>query len=145
MRTRVLFGAVAAIALVVAAGASTAVAGPATTVKVVLGSKPNEFALRTSVKSVHAGKVTFVVRNGGKLAHEFVIMKTATPAAKLPMSGGRASEKGAVGEIGEFASGLTKRVTLTLKPGHYVLLCNVAGHYVGGQHLDFNVTKSTSV
>ncbi len=74
-----------------------------------------------------------------ELAHEFVVLATPTLAAKLPMSGGRASEKGSVGEIGEFAAGLTKKLTVTLKPGHYALICNVAGHYTGGQHADFTV------
>ena len=124
--------------------AGSGAAARTATVNVQLGSIANEFALTPSVRSVPAGTVTFVVRNGGHLGHEFVVVKTATPAAKLPMSGGRASEKGSVGEIPEFGAGATKRLTLTLKPGHYALICNVSGHYRGGQHADFTV-KATGV
>jgi uncharacterized cupredoxin-like copper-binding protein len=28
---------------------------------------------------------------------------------------------------------------LTLKPGHYVLICNLSGHYTSGQHVDLTV------
>ena len=31
-------------------------------------------------------------------------------------------------------------VTLELKPGSYVLFCNVSGHYAAGQHTPFTVT-----
>ena len=34
---------------------------------------------------------------------------------------------------------LTKMLTLTLKPGHYVLICNLPAHYKAGQHVDFTV------
>lgn len=44
------------------------------------------------------------------------------------------------GEIEEFKPGLTKRITLTLKPGKYVLLCNVPGHYKRGQAISLVVT-----
>ncbi len=27
-----------------------------------------------------------------------------------------------------------------LKPGNYVLFCNVSGHYAAGQHIPFTVT-----
>ena len=30
-------------------------------------------------------------------------------------------------------------MTLTLKKGHYSLLCNLPGHYKGGQFVDFYV------
>ena len=145
MSQRKLFSAVVGITALAAVAAiavssATAAGAKATSVKIALGTKSGEFALIASARSAPAGAITFVVRNGGKLPHEFVVVKTKVPAAKLPMSGGKASEKGAVGEIEEFNPGLTKRLTLTLKPGHYVLICNVAGHYSAGQHTDFRVT-----
>ena len=33
----------------------------------------------------------------------------------------------------------SKSVTLTLKKGHYSLVCNLPGHYKGGQFVDFYV------
>ena len=98
-----------------------------------------EFKLTPSVKHVAAGKVTFAVRNAGKIPHEFVVLRTSAPAAKLPVKGAQAVETGKVGKIGQFKPGLTKSLTLTLKPGHYVLICNLFGHYKAGQASDFTV------
>ena len=46
-----------------------------------------------------------------------------------PSHGGEASEAGNVGEIGSVKPGQQKKLTLTLKKGHYSLLCNLPGHY----------------
>jgi uncharacterized cupredoxin-like copper-binding protein len=99
-----------------------------------------EFKLTPKPTIAKAGKVTFVVKNVGKLEHEMVVMKTNLPAGKLPINAkGRVPEKGVVGEAGDIKPGQTKKVTLTLKPGKYVLLCNLAGHYKAGQYAAFNV------
>lgn len=98
-----------------------------------------EFKLTPSVKRVAAGRVTFVVRNAGKIPHEFVVLKTATLAGKLPLKGAQAVERGKVGKIAQFKPGLTKTLTLTLKPGHYALICNLPAHYKAGQFSDFKV------
>jgi uncharacterized cupredoxin-like copper-binding protein len=98
-----------------------------------------EFKVIPSVKRIAAGRVTFVVRNAGKIPHEFVVLKTKTPAAKLPVKGGKAVETGKVGAIRTFKAGVTKTLTLSLKRGHYALLCNLPGHYKAGQFADFTV------
>lgn len=98
-----------------------------------------EFKVIPSVKRVAAGRVTFVVRNAGKIPHEFVVLKTKTPAGKLPVRSGKAVETGKVGKIPVFRAGVTKKLTLTLKRGHYALICNVPGHYKAGQFVDFTV------
>jgi uncharacterized cupredoxin-like copper-binding protein len=87
-----------------------------------------------------ATKVTFVVRNAGKLDHEFVVLKTAKTAGTLAAKGAaEAPEAGAAGEIPEIKPGALKRLTLTLKNGHYSLICNLTGHYNNGQFVDFYV------
>lgn len=87
-----------------------------------------------------ATRVTFVVRNGGKLTHEFVVLRTAKAAGSLAAPNAReAPETGAVGEIGEIKPGETKRLTLNLKKGHYSLICNLPFHYGRGQFVDFYV------
>jgi uncharacterized cupredoxin-like copper-binding protein len=99
----------------------------------------DEFSLKATPGSVTAGKVTFDTRNQGSDRHELVVLRTGKAASKLPVSGGRASEKGRLGETGVFAGGKAKKLTLTLKKGHYVLLCNLPGHYRGGMRADFTV------
>jgi uncharacterized cupredoxin-like copper-binding protein len=130
---------IAATALLVAAVSlvATATSGVAasTTVKVKL----SEFKIVPARTQVPAGKVTFVVTNAGKLKHEMVVIRTNLAPGKLPVAGKEASEKGAVGEVADLAPGKTGKVTLTLKPGKYVLICNVKGHYMAGQHIGFRV------
>jgi len=98
-----------------------------------------DFLPTTATKTAPA-KITFVVRNAGKLTHEFVVLKTVKSAGTLAPSGAaEAPEKGAVGEIGEIKPGDVKRLTLQLKKGHYSLICNLTGHYNNGQFVDFYV------
>jgi len=134
---------IAALAMVAAAGAAV----PATASSSQSAAKPTvkltmlEWEiLPVTTNKAKPGKVTFVVRNRGKLTHEFVVIKTAKLAGNLKAPGeNEASEKGAVGEIEELKPGQTKRLTLTLKKGHYALICNLPGHYGQGQFVDFYV------
>ena len=114
-----------------------AVSGAATKTVAV---KLSDFKVTPAVKSVKAGKVTFVVKNAADMTHELVVIKTTKKAADLPMNGGSASEKGSVGETGDVSGGKTKKLTLTLKKGHYALICNLPGHYQSGMFADFTVS-----
>jgi len=131
----------AAVASATAAPAVTA-APAATAAPVVaarrIGVTLREFAVVPSATVGQAGRVTFNVRNAGAVTHEFVVLRTAKPAADL-LKGARADETGNVGETGDLQPGQTKTVALTLKPGHYALICNLPGHYMAGQHRDFTV------
>jgi hypothetical protein len=73
--------------------------------------------------------VTFAVRNDGTMPHEFVVLRTAKPAADL-LKGARADEAGNVGETGDMAPGSAKTLHLRLVPGQYALICNLPGHYM---------------
>lgn len=117
-------------ALAPAGGASAApAAGQAKTVTVTL----SEWKLVPSLKRVPAGKVTFVIRNKGKLVHELVLTRTNVAPGKLPVSNGIAKVK-ALAAVRNVAPGQTRRVTVTLKAGKYVLLCNLPAHYQSGQY-----------
>ena len=98
----------------------------------------DEFSIAPSISQVAAGKVTFVARNAGREEHEMVVVRTNKSGGGL-LKGDEASEAGAVDEIPEFDAGQTKRLTLKLQPGHYVLLCNVPGHYKAGMYKNFVV------
>lgn len=98
-----------------------------------------EWSIKASPARAKPGKVTFVVRNAGKLAHEFVVLKTNIAPGKLPVKSGKAAEPGRVGKIPEFKPGATKRITLTLKAGKHVLICNIRAHYKAGQFGAFSV------
>ncbi len=121
-----------------AGSSSTAPATPAPLGHAVKASL-TEMKITDSVDTVAAGKVKFTVINDGAVTHEYVVLKTPTLAAKLPVSGGRASEAGNVGETGDLPAGQTKTLTLDLKPGHYAIICNLPGHYLGGMYTDLTV------
>ena len=97
-----------------------------------------EFTVTPQPGAGRAGRVTFHVRNTGAVEHEFVVLRTRKPAGAL-RKGSEADETGNVGEIGGLQPGSAKSLTLSLKPGHYALICNLPGHYLAGQHADFTV------
>jgi uncharacterized cupredoxin-like copper-binding protein len=128
---------VVVLVLGAAVAGSASASGSATGVTVKL----KEFKILPSATTVKAGKVAFTVTNVGKINHEMVVMKSNLPPGKLPVNAHhRVPEKGVVGEAGDIHPGQTKKVTLSLPPGKYVLLCNIAGHYAAGQRSGF-VTK----
>lgn len=103
-----------------------------------IGVGLSEWKVEPGVSRARSGKVTFAVKNSGKIKHEFVVLKSDRRAAALG-KGARVPETGNVGETGDLAVGASKKVTLTLKPGHYALVCNLPGHYASGMHADFTV------
>ncbi len=117
---------------------STSTGPVVTTITVVLG-KPKEFSLVPQPGTAPAGKITFRVRNEGAMVHEFSVVTTTADASKLPVTNGQASEAGTIGESGDLKAGASKDVTMDLTPGHYVLLCNLAGHHHGGMYANFTV------
>jgi uncharacterized cupredoxin-like copper-binding protein len=107
--------------------------------KTLVNVTEKEFTVKPVPARAKPGPVTFRVKNTGKLAHEFVVLKTKIAPGKLPLSGTKAREVGRVGKIPEFQPGKTKALTVTLKAGKYVLICNVPTHYKAGQFAAFRV------
>ncbi|MHB8575630.1 MAG: hypothetical protein ACYDCQ_09890 [Dehalococcoidia bacterium] len=131
----VLTAAVLAIGLT-ACGSSYGGSSGGTPVAVTL----NQSSLTDAPASVASGKTTFKVTNAGSEKHEFVVLKTDTPQDKLtPGADGTVSEDGKVNELDPFSPNATKTLTLTLKPGKYILLCNLPGHYQRGIHAALTV------
>ena len=93
--------------------------------------------IKLSANAVAAGKVTFEVTNNSKdIIHEMVIALVQSGNDRLPFAAAedkvdeeRISD---LGEVSELDPGKSGSLTLDLKPGKYVLLCNVPGHYMNG-------------
>lgn len=108
----------------------------------------NEWSVTPSAIAFSAGSVTFAVSNQGTMPHEFVVLRTKTQAADIPVASfegetGRINEDTAgtnVGETGDLAAAATKSLTVDLKPGHYVFFCNLPGHFQSGMHVDVTVS-----
>jgi uncharacterized cupredoxin-like copper-binding protein len=92
----------------------------------------SEFDFTPQTLSAKAGKLRVTAENHGKSPHEFVLIRTAKAARALPTKGAEASEAGAVGEIPEQKPGHRASHVFRLKPGRYVYICNVPGHYKAG-------------
>lgn len=123
--------------------ATTAPAGTATTVNVVLGDTAGlkgKMTMVVSPATAPAGKVTFVVKNNGTIKHEFVVLDLDTAFDKLPIADNEVNEDANIGEIGDIAAGETKSLDLDLEAGAYVLVCNIAQHYGLGMRAPFAVS-----
>lgn len=133
----------AVLALVAAAcggGEEAAGGGGGSTVNVKL----NDFSIAPDVSSVGAGSVTFVAENAGPSEHELVVLETDLAPDALPVEGGAVEEEAsgieAIGEIEEFEAGAEESATFDLAAGHYVLICNIPGHFGKGMAVAFEVT-----
>jgi uncharacterized cupredoxin-like copper-binding protein len=98
-----------------------------------------EWAVNLSSPVAKAGNITFTADNVGKAPHEMVVLKTDEPASELAVKDGRVSEKDSVGEISELEAGKSGTKKLDLKPGKYVLVCNISGHYEQGMYTALTV------
>ena len=100
-----------------------------------------DYTVTLSSPTVKAGTVKIGVQNNGSMAHEFELIKTDLAADKLVVDGGsaKAKEDGLVKQVQNISVGKVSVVTADLAAGHYVIICNVAGHYQLGMHADLTV------
>ncbi|MGA7308838.1 MAG: sulfocyanin-like copper-binding protein [Pseudolabrys sp.] len=103
-------------------------------------------SVRTNVASVKAGKVTFDVTNLSRsIVHEMIVVAVENPNAPLPYdyNTGQIPEKQVkmLGETEEMQPNAEKTIAIDLKPGAYLLICNVPGHYAAGMWTPLTVTQ----
>ena len=94
-----------------------------------------DFKVQQDAAVVPAGTVSFRIRNQGPTTHELIVVRTDRPPDKLPLQDD--------GLTVDEANGLDiddrQTLDLRLAPGHYVMYCNLEGHYLGGMHAAFTV------
>lgn len=102
-----------------------------------------EWVVALDATSAKAGDVTFTITNNGTIGHEFLVVKTDIENGKIPLAGDHFEEPSdgieVIDEIGEFPVGETNKLTVTLEPGTYQLVCNLPAHYGSGMHMVFKV------
>jgi uncharacterized cupredoxin-like copper-binding protein len=93
--------------------------------------------ITTDLMKVPAGMVTFEVTNDSKvMIHEMVLAPVADTSTPLPYNKNEMKvdedAAGHLGEVAELEIGQTGALSMTLKPGTYILYCNIPGHYAMG-------------
>jgi uncharacterized cupredoxin-like copper-binding protein len=92
--------------------------------------------IRLSTDTAKAGTVVFKVTNSTKeTVHEMLVFPY-DPAKPFPYSkkDSKINEEAfeSLGEVSERDPGKSGELKLVLKPGKYVVLCNIAGHFANG-------------
>ncbi len=101
----------------------------------------SEWAVDPEVDEIDAGEVTFAVANEGAQAHEFVIIRSDEDPDALPLEASVVVEDDVdvVDKIEPQPAGATELLTVKLEAGNYLLICNIAGHYLLGMTIEFTV------
>jgi Sulfocyanin (SoxE) domain len=104
-----------------------------------------DFKVRQVAPDVPAGPVSFRIRNQGPTTHEVIVARTDRAPGDLPLQrdGLTVDEEGRGIELLDEVEGLDiddrQTLDLRLTPGHYVLYCNLEGHYLGGMYAALTV------
>jgi uncharacterized cupredoxin-like copper-binding protein len=104
-----------------------------------------DFEVQQDAAVVPAGTVSFRIRNQGPTSHEYVVVRTDRAPDKLPLQrdGLTVDEEGPGMDLVDEAQGLDiddrQTMVLDLAAGHYVMYCNLEGHYLGGMHAALTV------
>jgi uncharacterized cupredoxin-like copper-binding protein len=104
-----------------------------------------DFKLHLAATTAQSGEVTFHVDNSGPSTHEINVDRTDLPADQLPLraDGLSVAEDSALltrlGSIEVVEAGNKANLKLNLPPGHYVLYCNLEGHYLGSMYATLEV------
>jgi len=101
--------------------------------------------ITADLTEVPAGEVTFQVINDSKhMIHEMVVAPVGDASTALPYIVDEAKvdedAAGHLGEVAELDVGQSGALTVTLKPGTYILYCNIPGHYAMGMWTLLTVT-----
>ncbi len=104
------------------------------------------FSFAFNPARIAAGQVKFVVQNSAAgVLHELIIYKTNLPIDKLPVNAdGTSVDEDSplitkVGAVEDVDAGASGSMTMTLAAGHYVYICNIAGHYRLGMAGEFTL------
>ncbi len=101
-----------------------------------------DFAVAMDRSTVQAGTVTFVVQNQGPSLHEIEVFSGAGSGLILDAQRSVADTSGLtlIDEVEDVLAGSTARLTVTLEPGTYLILCNLPDHYEHGMWTSLTVT-----
>jgi uncharacterized cupredoxin-like copper-binding protein len=110
------------------------------------GEGGGPMSLKMDQSIIKAGEVVFSVHNAAMTEeHEMVLVKLKSADQKITVIKGkhRIDEKQlkSLGEVADLKPGANGSLKARLSPGHYMLFCNIMGHYEAGMHGTLTVTK----
>jgi uncharacterized cupredoxin-like copper-binding protein len=113
--------------------------GKATVVRV----SERDFHISVRPARVPAGLVRLVVHNKGPVNHELIVVRGPNPRLALRTDGltvdEEALDRATLGAVEPAEPHATNELRLRLTRGRYELLCNMAGHYIGGMRTELVV------
>ena len=129
---------IAALALV-SAGFLLSSCQPEPTMRVALYS----YQISIDRTEFEAGPITLYITNySEKQPHEIALFRTDTPAEFLPRTLTDTVNTAFINAISSkvpVLAGETRKQLVNLSPGHYIILCNLPGHYDQGMYAEFDV------
>ena len=137
---------IALLAVSVGAVSAQAFAAVPEVVHAKLWNHDGQMGISTDAYSVKAGKIDFeVVNESSSMVHEMLVVKMDGSDDALPYSDKDAriieDETYDFGEVSELEPGQSGRLVVNLKPGKYLLVCNMPGHYKSHMYTDLVVTQ----
>jgi uncharacterized cupredoxin-like copper-binding protein len=148
---KIIFAKVGGVALLVLALFNSSSAATNSVINITLedtstGSGMTDMRITVDQEAVKTGRVTFQAVNRSRtLIHEVIVVKTPAKTTVLPYSEkqARVIESGIrhLGEISDLKPGASGKLTLNLKPGHYLLICNEPGHFKAGMKVSLEVHR----
>jgi uncharacterized cupredoxin-like copper-binding protein len=138
---RLVVLAIGAAALIAVSGCGSKQAAPRADASML---KVSERDFRISApKHAHAGRLTLSVDNRGPVAHELILVRADRPRLPFRADGFTidedALEGATAGALEPGQPGKDRRLDVHLRPGRYVMFCNMAGHYLAGMHRKLTV------
>jgi uncharacterized cupredoxin-like copper-binding protein len=92
--------------------------------------------------AVPAGSVDLAVRNEGPIAHELLVVRGTSHDLPIRADGVTVDEdaiESRTAAVLEPTQAGESDLSADLAPGHYVLLCNMSGHFRAGMHTELQV------
>ncbi len=104
-----------------------------------------EWGITLSAAKHVAGSIEFNLTNEGTMAHEFLVVRSDKTAKQLLDEVSETTNRldeatlDVIDEQAEWEPNTPGMVTVTLEPGNYVVMCNIAGHHAQGMYADLVV------